>query len=113
MSQTSNSFDPLRLSQVIAAEWGLEAATARQLLAAATVRSFAGGASILPQGSARNTVFIVLEGQVSVSVLVPNGRRILCALYHPGAVFGFPIVESERPRWSAAEAFTDAAVALI
>jgi CRP-like cAMP-binding protein len=112
----SHSHDPSndsRLRQRIATEWGLDVATVDTLLQAATVRRFDAGASIIPQGSARSTVFIILEGQVSLSVLLPNGRRILCTLYHPGAIFGFPIVETERPRWSAAEAYTDTTVALV
>lgn len=105
-------YDP-RLQQRIASEWGLDVATVAALLRAATVRQFTAGASIISQGSARSTLFIILDGQVSLSVLLPNGRRILCALYHPGAIFGFPIVETERPRWSAAEAYTDTKVALV
>lgn len=112
----SHSPDPTKDSRLrprLAAEWGLDTATVDALLRAATVRRFDAGASIIPQGSARSTVFIILDGQVSLSVLLPNGRRILCALYHPGAIFGFPIVETERPRWSAAEAYTDTTVALV
>jgi len=97
----------------IAAESGLERAAVDALLAAAAIRHFERGAAIYPQGTHRGLVFIVLRGEVSVSVVLPNGQRILCALNQPGAIFGFPIVEAERPRWSAAEAFTAATVALV
>src|SRR5262249_14917944 len=38
---------------------------------------------------------------------------ILCAFYQAGSLFGFPIVERERPRWSAADAFTPVTAALV
>jgi CRP-like cAMP-binding protein len=97
----------------VVAELGLDRDTVDALLASATVRRFARAASIYPQGTHRSTVFIVLSGTVSVSVALANGQRILCAFYGPGAMFGFPIVEGERPRLSAAEAFTDVIVAVI
>jgi len=104
--------DP-RVRAQITTEWGLERAAVDALLAAATVRHFGRGASIYPQGTHRGLVFIVLAGEVSLSVLLPNGQRILCALHQPGAIFGFPLAETERPRWSAAEGFTPATVALV
>jgi CRP-like cAMP-binding protein len=97
----------------VAAELGLERAAVDALLAAATVRHFARGASIYPQGTHRGSIFMVLAGEVSVSVTLPNGQRILCVLYQPGTLFGFPIVEGERPRLSAADAFTAAVVAVV
>lgn len=108
--------DPAAVATVrarMAAEWGLDRATVEALFAAATIRHFPRGASIYPQGTHRGALFIVVAGEVSLSVLLPNGQRILCALNQPGAIFGFPIVETERPRWSAAEAFTPASVALV
>ena len=97
----------------VATELGLDRATVDALLGAATVRHFARGASIYPQGTHRGSIFIVLAGEVSVSVVLPNGQRILCVLYQPGTMFGFPIVEGERPRLSAADAFTPASVAIV
>jgi len=97
----------------MATELGLDRATVDALLAAATVRHYRHGASIYPQGTHRGSIFIVLAGEVSVSVVLPNGQRILCVLYQPGTVFGFPIVEGERPRLSAADAFTAATVAVV
>src|ERR1700687_4931674 len=97
----------------ITTDSGLDRPAVDALLAAATVRDFNRGAAIYPQGTHRGLVFIVLSGEVSLSVVLPNGQRILCALNQPGAIFGFPIVETERPRWSAAEAFTAATVALV
>jgi CRP-like cAMP-binding protein len=97
----------------IVAELGLDRETVDALLAAATIRRFARGASVYPQGTQRSTVFIVLAGAVSVSVGLASGQRILCAFHRPGAIFGFPIVEVERPRLSAADAFTDVVVAAI
>jgi CRP-like cAMP-binding protein len=97
----------------IAAEFGLERGSVEALLAAATTREFPRGASIYPQGTHRGSIFIVLAGEVSVSVILPSGQRILCVLYQPGAMFGFPIVEWERPRLSAADAFTPATVAVV
>jgi len=113
MSHTPKIIHAPRLRQCIAAEWGFEPAVVDALLAAATVRHFRRGVSIYPQGTYRNSVFVVLDGAVSISVLLPNGQRILCAFYQPGALFGFPIVEGERPRWSAADAFTAATVAAV
>jgi CRP/FNR family transcriptional regulator, cyclic AMP receptor protein len=104
--------DP-RLRARIATEWGFDAPSVDALLASATLRHFPRGASIYPQGTYRSSVFIVLDGEVSVSVVLPNGRRILCAFYRPGVVFGFPIAENERPRWSAADAFTPTTVAAV
>src|SRR5512143_554526 len=97
----------------VATELGLDRLTVDALLGAATVRHFARGASIYPQGTHRGSIFIVLAGEVGVSVILPNGQRILCVLYQPGTMFGFPIVEGERPRLSAADAFTAATVAVV
>jgi len=113
MSHTSEfSIDSRQRSQ-IATQWGLERTAVDAWLAAATVRAFARGHSVYPQGTHRANVFIVLQGVVSMSVLLPNGQRILCAFYQPGSLFGFPLVEGERPRWSAADAFTPTTVALV
>ncbi len=98
---------------VIASEWGFERDTVDALLAGATVRQFPRGAAIYPQGTHRNSIFLLLAGEVSVSVLLRNGQRVLCAFYRPGTLFGFPLVEGERPRWSAADAFTPATVAVV
>jgi CRP/FNR family cyclic AMP-dependent transcriptional regulator len=102
-----------RPRQRVAAELGLDRETADALLAVATVRHFRRGAAVYPQGTHRNTLFIVLAGTVSVSVALASGRRVLCAFYRAGAMFGFPLVDFERPRLSAADAFTDVAVAVI
>ncbi len=102
-----------RARAVIASEWGFERETVEALLEAATVRQFPRGAAIYPQGTHRSSIFVLLAGEVSVSVLLRNGQRVLCAFYRPGTLFGFPLVEGERPRWSAADAFTPATVAMI
>lgn len=106
------TIDPRRRAQ-IAAQWGLERTAVDAWLAAATLREFARGQSVYPQGTHRANVFVVLDGVVSMSVLQSSGQRILCAFYQPGSLFGFPLVEGERPRWSAADAFTPATVALV
>ncbi len=113
MSQRAESPTEAKVRAAITVEWGLERAAVDAWLAAATVRRFPRGNAIYPQGTHRGSLFIVLDGVVSVSVLLPNGQRILCAFNQAGALFGFPIVETERPRWSAAEAFTAATVALV
>jgi len=97
----------------IVAESGLDRATVEALLRAATIRYFARGTSIYPQGTHRGSVFVVLSGAVSVSIALRQGEQILCAFYQPGAMFGFPIVESERPRLSAANAFITATLAVV
>ncbi|MBI1814716.1 MAG: Crp/Fnr family transcriptional regulator [Deltaproteobacteria bacterium] len=97
----------------IAIESGLDRATVDALLSAATIRYFARGTSVYPQGTHRGSIFVVLSGAVSVSIGLPRGTRILCAFYQPGAMFGFPIVETERPRLSAANAFTTATLAVV
>lgn len=104
--------DP-RVRTRIAVESGLDRATVEALLRAATIRYFARGTSIYPQGTHRGSVFVVLSGAVSVSIGMPHGEQILCAFYQPGAMFGFPIVEAERPRLSAANAFTTATLAVV
>ncbi|HUI25493.1 MAG TPA: Crp/Fnr family transcriptional regulator [Candidatus Kryptonia bacterium] len=97
----------------IATESGLDRATVEALLRAATIRYFARGTSVYPQGTHRGSVFVVLSGAVSVSIGLRRGEQILCAFYQPGSMFGFPIVESERPRLSAANAFTTATLAVV
>ena len=77
-----------RPRDLIAAEWDLEPAVVDAWLAAATMRRFPRGNSIYPQGTHRGSVFLVLDGVVSLSVLLPNGQRILCAFNRPGALFG-------------------------
>lgn len=113
MSHSLELFQDAKVRAAAAAEWGLDRAAVDALFAAATARRFPRGASIYPQGTHRGAVFIVLAGTVSVSIVLPNGDQILCAFYQPGALFGFPIVEGERPRWSAADAFTAATVAVV
>jgi CRP-like cAMP-binding protein len=113
MSHSLEFLSPAKVRARIAAECGVDPGTVDALLAASTTRRFDRGASVYPQGTHRGSVFIVLAGEVSVSVLLPNGQRILCAFYQPGAMFGFPLVEGERPRWSAADAFTPTTVAVI
>jgi CRP/FNR family transcriptional regulator len=101
------------LLQTLADEWGLPEKAIEEFLQRGVQRRYERRASILPQGAVRDTVFVLLDGEVSISVFLPDGRRILCGLYRPGTIFGFPLVESERPRWSAAEAFTDATVCVL
>lgn len=113
MSHSSEFSAYARARTRIASELGLDRSTIDALLAAATLRHFVRGACIYPQGTHRGSIFIVLAGEVGVSVVLPNGRRILCVIYQPGTVFGFPIVEGERPRLSAADAFTAATVAAV
>lgn len=113
MSHSWNSVVDAHLRAVWTHDWALPSHAIDQLLAAATLRTYAPHSSILPQGSARSTVFFLLRGEVSVSVYLPDGRRVLCALYQPGTIFGFPFVEKERPRWSSADAFTAATLALV
>ncbi len=97
----------------LAREWGLPEPAIGELLRRGVQRCYERGASILPQGAVRDTVFILLDGEVSISVFLPDGKRILCGLYRPATIFGFPLVEAERPRWSAADAFTDAVLTLV
>jgi len=113
MSHKPQSFVSAEVRSRIAAESGMEASVVDAWVAAATVRAFPRGQSIYPQGTQRGSLFLVLEGVVSMSVLLPNGQRILCAFYQAGSLFGFPIVERERPRWSAADAFTPVRAALV
>jgi CRP/FNR family cyclic AMP-dependent transcriptional regulator len=113
MSHMPETASYARARARVAIDLGLERVTVDALLAAATVRHFARGASIHPQGTHRGSIFIVLTGEVSVSVVLPNGRRILCVLYQPGTMFGFPIVEGERPRLSAADAFSATTIAVV
>ncbi len=112
MSHPSEFSADAKVRARIASELGLDRAAVDAVLMAGTVRTFARGASIHPQGTHRSSIFVVLAGEVGVSVVLPNGQRILCVIYQPGTVFGFPIVEGERPRLSAADAFTAATVAV-
>jgi CRP-like cAMP-binding protein len=113
MSHSHESPNYAKARARVTAELSLDRATVDSLLGAATLRHFARAASICPQGTHRGSIFIVLSGEVGVSVILPNGQRILCVLYQPGTMFGFPIVEGERPRLSAADAFTAATVAVV
>ena len=113
MSHKSEIVNDAKVRAAVSAECGLDRSAVDALFAAALVRRFARGASIYPQGTHRGSVFLVVSGTVSVSIVLPNGAQILCAFYQPGAMFGFPIVESERPRWSAADAFTATTVAVV
>lgn len=93
--------------------WALPPSAIERLFEAASLRVYPAQSCILPQGSSRSTFFFLLNGEVSVSVYLPDGRRVLCALYQPGTIFGFPLVGQERPRWSSADAFTEATLALV
>src|SRR5690349_4001851 len=85
-----------KLRARLAVHWGFERPTVDALFATAIVRGFARGSAIYPQGTHRGSVFIVLAGEVSLSVLLPHGQRILCAFHQPGTICGFPIGETER-----------------
>jgi CRP-like cAMP-binding protein len=113
MSHKSEIVNDAKVRAAVSTEWGLDRSAVDALFAAALVRHFPRGASIYPQGTHRGSVFLVIAGTVSVSIVLPNGEQILCAFYQPGAMFGFPIVEGERPRWSAADAFTATTVAVV
>ena len=113
MSQSAPIVPSPHLRAVWSAEWGLPAHAMDDLLHRGITRTYSRGSSILPQGAVRNTVFFLLHGEVSISVFLPDGRRILCGLYQPGTIFGFPLVDTERPRWSAADAFTEATLSLV
>jgi len=113
MSQPLGTAADPKVRARIATESGLDRTTVEALLRTGTIRYFARGTSIYPQGTHRGSLFVVLSGAVSVSIGMPHGEQILCAFYQPGAMFGFPIVEAERPRLSAANAFTTATLAVV
>lgn len=113
MSQTPLATIDPAVRQSWTTNWAIPLSAIEQLFEAATLRRYSPRSCILPQGSSRGTVFFLLEGEVSVSVYLPDGRRVLCALYQPGTIFGFPLVGQERPRWSSADAFTEASLALV
>ncbi len=113
MSQRNDFSPSARLRAQIAQQWGLERSSIDTWLDAASIRTFPRGHSVYPQGTHRSYLFIVLDGVISMSVLLPSGQRILCAFYPAGSLFGFPLMERERPRWSAADTFTAATLALV
>ena len=54
----------------------------------ATLHRFGDGDQILRQGDTADRFFILLHGRVKMSRDLPNGRRLLLALFESGEIFG-------------------------
>jgi CRP/FNR family transcriptional regulator, cyclic AMP receptor protein len=58
------------------------------LLSAGNPRAFRRGASIVIQGDHSDTVFLLLEGRVKVSLDTSDGHEIVLSVLHPGDLIG-------------------------
>lgn len=68
------------------------------LVAAGTVRRHAAGESLMIQGGASDSVHVLLEGRVRVTVIDGDGHELLLDLLGPGDTVGELSVIDGRPR---------------
>jgi CRP/FNR family transcriptional regulator, cyclic AMP receptor protein len=72
------------------------------LLRLGHVRSYRRGATLFMQGAHYDTVCVVLEGRVKVTLDTPDGREVVLAVVGPGEVLGhFEAIEPEPIRFYA------------
>jgi CRP/FNR family cyclic AMP-dependent transcriptional regulator len=66
------------------------------LLGLGRVRRYRRGATIVVQGARDDTVWVVLEGRVKVTLDTPDGREVVLAVLGPGDLLGeFEAIEPE------------------
>jgi CRP-like cAMP-binding protein len=74
----------------------LDTEASAALLGLGRVRRYRRGATLIMQGARDDTVFIVLEGRVKVTLDTPDGREIVLAVLGPGDLLGeFEAIEPE------------------
>jgi CRP/FNR family transcriptional regulator, cyclic AMP receptor protein len=74
----------------------LDPAARAALLGLGRVRRYRRGATVLLQGASGDTVCVVLEGRVKVTIDTPDGREVVLAVLGPGCLLGhFEAIEPE------------------
>jgi CRP/FNR family cyclic AMP-dependent transcriptional regulator len=84
----------------------------RALAAQGAVRSFPAGHTIFREGDPGDALYVVIEGQVRIAVLSPDGEEATVAMLGPGEFVGDLALLDGRPRSASALAF-EAARALV
>lgn len=72
--------------------------------------TFGGGTEIFKEGDAGDALYVVKDGAVQISVLVPGGERQVFSRLIPGDVFGEMAVIDDEPRSASAVAEVDTVV---
>jgi len=74
----------------------------RAIASCGRVQAYAAGATIFPEGGAGDSLHIVIEGAVRISVLSPDGVEATMALLGPGEFVGDLALLDGRPRSASA-----------
>lgn len=93
---------------------GLEDEEVSRLLELARVEEFSAGATIVAQGSAGDSLFLLCSGALRVCARGERGRSVtLATLAEPGAFFGEVAIVDPGPRSATVKAEADAVVLVI
>jgi len=60
-----------------------------RLMAHATSRRVAQGATVFEQGEKAHAFYLLLHGRLKVSQVTPDGQQVMVRVVHPGDLFGF------------------------
>lgn len=89
--------DPALLKKVPLFE-GLTASQLQKIAALAQARSYEGSASIFKEGDVGQEMYVILEGKVRISKMIPGAGEEALAVLEPGAYFGEMAVIEDTPR---------------
>ncbi len=89
---------------------GIDAALLRQLAGDATRRVIARDVELFRQDDPASTLFMVLEGNVKLVYLTPEGTQVVLGLQLPGDIVGCAAVFRKRPYPATAVAASDAVI---
>lgn len=88
----------------------IESETLSHLRARAHPRTFAAGETLFQQGDAGDFFYIIVAGQISVSVTGDDGEESLIEVLKPGRFFGEMALIDDSPRMATCRAVTDVTV---
>lgn len=88
----------------------LDAEGVERLLGASRVRSLPHRTVIFRQGEESHSAYVVVQGRVGISVLLPDGTEMTIDVLGPGDAFGLAGLASNMPRVSNAQAMRSSKV---
>jgi len=86
---------------------GLSLSTCKAILAAGHLQYAAAGTIQACQGNPSTTCYVVLNGEVRLAQLTPEGKRVIIDIIGPGAHLGFFVALSGKPYPVSAEIIED------
>ena len=84
--------------------------TLDQIVGASPVRTVGAGKTLFSKGDPAEAVYVVIEGEVAIEIISPNGRIVHVATLRPGAVFGEIAVLDKGVRTADVRALSSALV---